>query len=129
MQRSLQKRKNFLQGSLRVRVNPDRIWTRKSRLAGGWKGGAMDESERARLLLLIEEWERRARSAYASADHWRGRGDDFAARFIDHGAVCYANCATDLRVAIKALGTDAASPGPAPTPPPLRDDGLYRKGR
>ena len=52
------------------------------------------------LFNLIERWENFARSSFHSAS---SQQDDFGRRFIEHGAMCYVNCATDLK---KALTSD-----------------------
>lgn len=48
---------------------------------------------------LAEEWERVARGKFSDAEHEK---TDFGRRFIEHGAMCYVNCAQALR---EALGT------------------------
>lgn len=47
---------------------------------------------------LAEEWEAIARNKFRSAEH---EEQEIHRRFIEHGAVCYFNCATQLRDLIK----------------------------
>lgn len=56
------------------------------------------------LTALCLTWEQRARSKFRSAEHEEGA---MGRRLIEHGAMCYFNCAQELR---KALA--------APSPPP-----------
>ena len=46
------------------------------------------------LLALVDKWEKAARFSFLSAAEQK---DDFGRRFIEHGAMCYVNCATDLK--------------------------------
>jgi len=48
---------------------------------------------------LADAWERIAGSKFASADH---EPDPMGRRLIEHGAICYWNCAQQLRKAIEA---------------------------
>lgn len=43
---------------------------------------------------LIDKWEQQARFAFNSA---KLEKTEFGKRFIEHGAMCYFNCANDLR--------------------------------
>jgi hypothetical protein len=43
---------------------------------------------------LIKKWEKVARASFSSAS---SQQDDFGRRFIEHGAMCYVNCSTDLK--------------------------------
>ena len=57
------------------------------------------------LISLIEKWENTARNKFRSAKRQK---DDptsrpTAERFISHGAICYFNCAQDLRAALISL--------------------------
>lgn len=54
----------------------------------------MDE---AKVAALAAEWERLARSQFASAAK---QADEYGRRFVEHGAVCYASCAIALREAL-----------------------------
>lgn len=54
---------------------------------------------------LVEKWEATARRKFLSADHQK---DDPARRptgkkFIEHGAICYCNCARELKEALSSL--------------------------
>jgi hypothetical protein len=53
--------------------------------------------DEAGLLKLIEKWERIASKKFADADADKKQRDEFGYRFISHGAMCYYNCATELR--------------------------------
>jgi len=57
------------------------------------------EKERQSLQQLANDWERIAASKFASADH---EPDPMGKRLIEHGAICYWNCAQQLRKAIEA---------------------------
>ena len=61
------------------------------------------------LLALVQKWEQRARRAFESATQEKTA---FGRRFIEHGAMCYFNCAQDLRAAVQA----DSSPRPSATP-------------
>lgn len=58
---------------------------------------------------LASKWESVARNKFISAS---GEEHEIHRRFIEHGAICYYNCATQLRELIKAgdvaldLGTE-----------------------
>ncbi len=71
----------------------------------------MDSVEVQVILKLIEKWEGAARRAFKSAEHQK---DDPAKRpsgrkFIEHGAICYGNCAHDLREALSSLSPSAST--------------------
>lgn len=51
------------------------------------------------LMALILKWEQSARCAFADA---KQETDPFGRRFIEHGAMCYFNCARDLRAVADA---------------------------
>ncbi len=51
------------------------------------------------LLSLVEKWETSARFAFLSAEK---QEDEFGKRFVEHGAMCYTNCATDLKEALSS---------------------------
>ncbi len=68
----------------------------------------MDEPAMKALYLT---WEQRARSKFLSAEH---EENAMGRRLIEHGAMCYFNCARELREALEA-------PSP-PTPAPLSGD-------
>ena len=51
------------------------------------------------LMGLIEEWENRARRAFLNAEQEK---DPMGKRLIEHGAICYFNCAQELK-AVQAL--------------------------
>lgn len=53
-----------------------------------------------KLFLLAEKWKQRARSKVRSASF---ESSDFGRRFIEHGAMCYANCADELIEALSSL--------------------------
>lgn len=57
----------------------------------------MDQEMKSQLIEAAERWEDAARSKFHNARHWREKGDMFGARFIEHGAFCYFNCANELR--------------------------------
>lgn len=60
------------------------------------KGGIRAGSEiNDRLRLLIKGWSSRARAKFQSAK-MQPETDEFGRRFIEHGAVCYVNCAREL---------------------------------
>ena len=46
------------------------------------------------LITLIEEWEGYARRAFLNAEHEK---DPMGKRLIEHGAMCYFNCAQQLK--------------------------------
>jgi hypothetical protein len=48
---------------------------------------------------LVTEWEAVARSKFRCAEKEQ---HEFQRRFIEHGAICYANCAFQLRHLIEA---------------------------
>jgi hypothetical protein len=50
------------------------------------------------LQLLVSEWERIARRKFTDAEETKG--DPFGKRFIEHGAMCYFNCAQQIKTAI-----------------------------
>lgn len=57
------------------------------------------------LIALAEKWEQTARNKFISADH---QVDDptnmpTAKRFVAHGAICYFNCAQELRRFLSSL--------------------------
>lgn len=61
--------------------------------------------ETAKLTALIEKWEKTARNKFRSAER---QIDDPAhrptgERFIEHGAMCYFNCAQELRAVLSSL--------------------------
>ena len=51
------------------------------------------------LFVLVEQWKNIARKKFLDA---RGEETTFGKSFIEHGAVCYFNCATELENLIKA---------------------------
>lgn len=51
----------------------------------------------ADLLKLADEWEHLARCKFQSA---KAQPDEAGRRFIEHGAVCYFNCAQELRTTL-----------------------------
>lgn len=65
------------------------------------ESGALDVAAAA----LIAEWEHRARRKFIDAEKER---DPMGRRLIEHGAMCYFNCAQELRAAAQG----AASPPP-----------------
>jgi hypothetical protein len=58
----------------------------------------------ASLMPLVERWERIARRKFSDAEL---ETDDMGKRLIEHGAICYSNCARDLRDAVQTR--DASS--------------------
>lgn len=50
------------------------------------------------LLKLVQKWERTAAKKFKDAEH----EDTFGKRFIEHGAMCYYNCAQDLKKTIES---------------------------
>lgn len=46
------------------------------------------------LLDLAEKWEHSAKNRFLAAEQEK---DEFGKRFIEHGALCYFNCAQELR--------------------------------
>lgn len=50
------------------------------------------------LVSLVEKWKRIAAIKF---EHAKGEETDFGKRFIEHGAVCYFNCANELEQLIK----------------------------
>lgn len=59
-----------------------------------------------KLLELIDEWERYARCAFLSAEKQKDDPNHrpTGKRFIDHGAMCYLNCATELKEVLVSAG-------------------------
>ncbi len=55
--------------------------------------------KQARLLALAESWEQSARRKFQDAGQ---EESEFGQRFIEHGAMCYFNCAQALREALGA---------------------------
>ena len=49
---------------------------------------------------LIKNWENIAKFAFLSAKRQTG---SFDKRFIEHGAMCYINCASELKQALSAF--------------------------
>lgn len=66
------------------------------------------DMDKRTLQALAEKWEGTARLKFADAEREQS---DFGRRFIEHGAMCYFNCAQALR---EALGD--VLPRPSPTP-------------
>lgn len=67
--------------------------------------------ETAKLTALIDEWEKTARNKFRSAER---QEDDpanrpTAKRFVEHGAMCYYNCAQDLRAALSSLSPSTST--------------------
>lgn len=60
----------------------------------------MTQEERDLLSRLVEQWKRWARAAFRDASREK---DEFGKRFIEHGAVCYTNCAIALTEALAAF--------------------------
>lgn len=58
------------------------------------------ESEKARVIILIERWRERARNKFADAEASSGDHEDYERRFIEHGAMCYFNCASEIAAEI-----------------------------
>jgi hypothetical protein len=56
---------------------------------------------------LIEQWENRARCKFQSAEE---KPDGATREFIEHGAMCYFNCAQELRAALASALTRAQPP-------------------
>ncbi len=52
------------------------------------------------LEVLLTKWERRARNKFLSAELEK---DAMGKRLIEHGAMCYFNCAQELRAALSDL--------------------------
>lgn len=50
-------------------------------------------------MALVTEWEAVARSKFRCAEK---EHDEFPKQFIEHGAICYANCAFQLRNLIES---------------------------
>jgi hypothetical protein len=49
---------------------------------------------------LIDEWEGYARRAFVNAER---ESDPMGKRLIEHGAMCYFNCAQELKKAVQAV--------------------------
>jgi hypothetical protein len=49
------------------------------------------------LIELAEKWEYYAKNRFLAAEQEK---DDFGKRFIEHGAMCYFNCAQELKAAL-----------------------------
>jgi hypothetical protein len=64
--------------------------------------------QRNALLAVAEQWEAAARRRFISADL---ENDAMGKRLIEHGAVCLANCASELR---EALSVSASRPSAIP---------------
>lgn len=56
---------------------------------------------RAELMALADKWTGLARRKFASAGQ-QAPADNFGKRFIEHGAVCYFNCAQELMDLIRS---------------------------
>jgi len=56
-------------------------------------------------LRLVEKWEVTARNKFVSADNNKDDHSDSPTgkRLIEHGAMCYYNCAQDLREVLSSL--------------------------
>jgi hypothetical protein len=78
----------------------------------------MDESERARVQAVVEEWKRRGRRLF---DDGKLQRDEYGRRFVEFGAVCYYNCITELEAALQILPTPAPS-ATRTTGAPLKSD-------
>jgi hypothetical protein len=70
----------------------------------------MNLYDNPQLMKLLLKWEHTARRKFADADQ---EADPFGKRFIEHGAICYFNCARDLRALadaseLQALATQVA---------------------
>lgn len=65
-------------------------------------------TEAEKLEELIARWEHRARRLFYSAER---ETNPMGKRLLEHGAMCYFNCATELREARTVL-----SPAPLATP-------------
>lgn len=72
------------------------------------EGAAIDDLSHALLMRLIQSWEQSARSQFQCAQRTI---DPMGKRLVEHGGMCYHNCAADLR---RALGAEL--PQPLPTP-------------
>ena len=66
----------------------------------------MEEGDRERLLRLASEWRKIAAIKFSDARKHEQKGS-YPQRFIEHGAICYCNCANQLEQAIKAGDTAA----------------------
>ncbi|MGI4846838.1 MAG: hypothetical protein ACRYGK_01680 [Janthinobacterium lividum] len=60
---------------------------------------------------LAEKWEQRARQLFACA---AVTTDEMGKRLVEHGAMCYFNCAQDIRALVVQDGTVFVSPMNAP---------------
>lgn len=67
-----------------------------------------DHVDTRKLETLVDDWEQSARRKFADAEREQS---EFGRRFIEHGAMCYFNCAQALREAL-----DVALPRPSPKP-------------
>lgn len=54
----------------------------------------LDESDKAVLVKMILSWEQSARSQFQCGER---TADPMGKRLVEHGAVCYFNCAQELR--------------------------------
>jgi len=89
------------------------------------------DAQRAQLMRLVLEWEQSARSQFQCGERTT---DPMGKRLVEHGAVCYFNCAQALRT---HLASD--HPNKVVEPPPLTErekwvlaqlvDKLERAGR
>lgn len=59
---------------------------------------------------LIEKWEQIARNKFISADRQATEPcNTTAKRFIEHGAMCYFNCAQELRAILTSLSPSSST--------------------
>jgi len=56
-----------------------------------------------RLMALIETWKGRARRQFLCGE--QTMDSPMGARLVEHGAACYANCATELEAALNKEST------------------------
>lgn len=73
----------------------------------------MDDATRIELDALANSWGETARRKFASAARQKTK---FGTRFVEHGAVCYANCAVALK---RLIGADVSFPA-STTPKELK---------
>lgn len=65
----------------------------------------MSDIKKKRLEELIEKWNHSARRAFYDAEREQ---DPMGKRLIEHGAMCYFNCATELTAALASLSSESS---------------------
>jgi hypothetical protein len=77
-----------------------RLWKRW--FAGKARGEGLRQEEIERLKMLADAWKHTAKCKFDSAKAQKPE-DEFGKRFIQHGAMCYNNCAMELGNLISSI--------------------------